>query len=105
MLENWVFYTGTIEINVKSEFSKKTNEISLEINQRNSLTRYLARQKMLNSKFENKSLSASNLYSKNFEDLFGKDETSDLPPLDEDQYNEAYDNEECRHAARWFKDE
>jgi hypothetical protein len=72
MLHNWLYYTGTVDINVKSEFCKKNNTLTLVINQRNVLTHDLARQKMISEKREEHALSAHNLYSSDYFKYFGK---------------------------------
>jgi hypothetical protein len=72
MLHNWLYYTGTVDINIKSEFCKKNNTLTLVINQRNVLTHDLARQKMISEKREEHALSAHNLYSSDYFKYFGK---------------------------------
>ena len=88
---DWLYYTGALEITVSSEFSKKNNQVSLRITQRNLLSHNLAKKVDLEHKMINNTLTKSNLYSKEYMKMF-----------DDDQTNEAYEFELQRYAKRLF---
>lgn len=72
LLSNWVDCTGALDISFTYEFSKKSNTVTVIIDQRNIFTYYLARQKFLERKKAKGTLNVHNLYSKEYTEEFCK---------------------------------
>lgn len=102
ILGDWISCTGALEINLSHEFSKKNNNVTVTITQRNLMSHYFAKEKYREQKFNEGHLNINNLYSKEYRELFPKEKKDD-DTVGENQLAESYDVELSRDCPRWFE--